>query len=57
MSQHAIATALLVQRDALRFAEADADANMELDWDEFYSMQPKRVSVWPRQALCAVTPC
>ena len=40
MSQHAIATALLVQRDALRFAEADADANMELDWDEFYSMQP-----------------
>ena len=31
MSQHAIATALLVQRDALRFAEADADANMELE--------------------------
>ena len=32
-----------VQRDALRFAEADIDGNNVLDWDEFLSMQPARV--------------
>ena len=43
MSNQAQATVLLIQRDAMRFAEADADANMELDWDQFYAMQPLKV--------------
>ena len=41
--QSAQTTALLVQRDALRFAEADKDMNLELEWDEFYRMQPLKV--------------
>ena len=38
--------ALLVQRaqrDALRFAEADTDADMKLSFDEFLRMQPTQV--------------
>jgi hypothetical protein len=35
--------ALSLQRDALRFAEADQDGNMELTFDEFIQMQPQQV--------------
>ena len=32
-----------MQKDALRFAEADKDGNNALDWDEFLDMQPSRI--------------
>ena len=32
-----------VQRDALRFAEADANGDNELTFDEFLDMQPEQV--------------
>ena len=35
--------ALSLQRDALRFAEADADGNMDLSFEEFVNMQPHKV--------------
>ena len=35
--------ALSLQRDALRFAEADADGNLELTFEEFIEMQPAQV--------------
>ena len=32
-----------MQREVLRFAEADGDGSGALDWDEFLEMQPSRV--------------
>ena len=37
------AARLEVQRDAMRFAQADVNDDMQLDWDEFYQMQPLAV--------------
>ena len=36
-------TRRFVQRDALRFAEADVDDSLGLSWDEFLKMQPPSV--------------
>lgn len=35
--------ALSLQRDALRFAEADVDGNLDLSFEEFVEMQPQKV--------------
>ena len=39
----ATANAMLIQQDALRFGQADINEDMELEWDEFYHMQPPKV--------------
>ena len=48
----AVTFALNAQKDALRFAEADANSNMQLDFDEFLEMQPKRIRMmYPEETI------